>query len=399
MARKKSPKKSVQRFDALIAGGGLAGLTLAARLGSAGLHIAVIERENKERLASPAYDGRTTALAYGSTLTLGACGVWEKIKTDCCPIDDIRVADQHAFSTLDFDSRSAGDNPFGYIVENTKLREALFARVMELKNVQLFCPARIEEISEDETAAQVRLDDGKKLRAPLLIGADGRRSICRAHTGIAVRDWSYNETALICTIGHENPHGNRALEHFYPGGPFAVLPMTDNRSAIVWTEKPDSAAALRNLAEDEFCTLLKERGGEGLGELKLLSERQLYPLRFMLADELYAGRIVLVGEAAHAMHPIAGQGFNLTMRDIATLGKLLEAAKGGDPGSEALLEEYAGARHFDHFTFMAATDLLVKLFSNNFAPLKAARRFGLALVEKLPPAKEFFSRMAMGLLT
>jgi 2-octaprenyl-6-methoxyphenol hydroxylase len=392
-------KKSVHTFDAMIAGGGLAGLTLAARLGGGGFSVAVIERESRERLASPAYDGRTTALAYGSTLTLRACGVWEKIKKDCCPIDDIRVADQHAFSTLDFDSRDASDNPFGYIIENTKLREALFARVIELKNVTLFCPAKIEAISENEHAAAVRLDDGKKLQAPLLIGADGRRSTVREHTGIAVRDWSYDETALICTISHANPHHNLALEHFYPGGPFAVLPMAGNRSAIVWTEKPGTAAALRTMPEDEFRALLKERGCEQLGELKLLSERQLYPLRFMLADELHAGRIVLIGEAAHAMHPIAGQGFNLTMRDIATLGAKLEAAKGSDLGSAALLEAYASARHFDHFTFMAATDMLVKLFSNNFGPLKAARRFGLALVGKLPPAKEFFSRMAMGLLT
>ncbi len=387
-------------YDAIIAGGGLAGLTMAARLGSAGLRVLVVEREAKARMVSVAFDGRTTALAYGSTRILDACGVWDTIKDSTCPIDDIRVADGRSAITLDFESAKVSDNAFGYIVENTVFRRALFERIAELKNVTLACPATIHEISYRDDAVTLTLDDGSTPQGKLLIAADGKASFCRNEAGIKARHWSYNETALVVSIAHTKPHHNLALEYFYPGGPFAVLPMTDNRSSIVWTEHPEPAAALHSMKETEFIKLLKERGCDELGEISLVSPRQQYPLKFMLAEKLHAPRLALIGEAAHGMHPVAGQGFNLSVRDIGGLGDLIEQRfkADGDVGAMDVLERYEAGRHIDHFTFMTATDVLVKLFSNNVLPLRLARRFGLGLVQKIPLAKNFFSKMAMGLL-
>ncbi len=392
---------SPQAFDAVIAGGGMAGLTLATRLGTSGFKVAVIERATPERLASPENDGRTTALAYGSKLILEECSVWEKIAGDASPIKDIRVADQQSSAMLDFESAALGDNPFGYVIENTLFRKALFARVEELKNVTLFCPAEIRDVMRDEEEVRVTLDNGTRITSQVLAAADGRRSSMREGAGIKLHEWSYNETALIATIQHSEPHENLAIENFYPGGPFAVLPLTHQRSAIVWTEKPDTANTLFHMEEEAFTALLTERGCAHLGEISLASPRQLYPLHFMLAENLHDTRMVLIGEAAHAMHPIAGQGFNLSMRDIAALGDVLDEARdqGGDLGSDTVLEKYESKRHLDHFTFLTATDMLVKLFSNNFPPMRLLRQLGLGLVQKLQPAKNFFGRMAMGLLT
>ncbi|MBI3420355.1 MAG: UbiH/UbiF/VisC/COQ6 family ubiquinone biosynthesis hydroxylase [Proteobacteria bacterium] len=399
MARRK--KSITSSFDALIAGGGMAGLCMAAHLGSRGLRVAVIEREDSARMASPQFDGRSTAIAHGSTFILQECGVWETLRAKACAIDDIRVADQCSLAALDFATRAAGNQPFGYIVENAFFRYTLFERVRELPSVTLKCPEAIAAIETGDEGVTVSLQNGERLDAPLLIAADGRHSFCRTQAGMRTRSWSYNQSALVATLGHSKPHHHLALENFHPGGPFALLPMTENRTSLVWTERPDVAETLKNLPEEEFCQLLRDRGGDYLGDIHLLSPRMLYPLSFMLADRLQSERLVLIGEAAHAMHPIAGQGFNLSLRDIGALGKLMAEAKerGEDVGAALLLGAYARKRHLDHFTFLAATDLLEKLFSNNIFPLRLARRFGLELVEKIPPAKQFFSRMAMGLLT
>jgi 2-octaprenyl-6-methoxyphenol hydroxylase len=398
--RKSTSLREENLFDAVIAGGGMAGLCMAAHLGSQNMRVCVIEREDAAKLASPAFDGRSTAIAHGSTFILEDAGVWQTLREQACPIEDIRVADQGSLATLDFESRATGQNAFGYIVENSFFRVTLFERVKELPSVTLKCPASIAEIERGDRLAHITLDNGEKISASLLIAADGRRSLCREQAGIRTRNWSYNQSALVATIGHSKPHDHLALENFHPGGPFALLPMTDNRSSLVWTERPDAAEALKNLPEDEFCRLLAERGGDYLGDIRLLSPRMLYPLHFMLADKLQENRLALIGEAAHAMHPIAGQGFNLSLRDIAALGSLMGEARlaGDDVGGESLLKNFERKRHLDHFTFLAATDILEKLFSNNIVPLRWARRFGLGLVERIPPAKNFFSRMAMGML-
>ncbi len=377
-------------YDALIAGAGLAGLAMAARLGHAGLNVAIIERQPREVFAKPTHDGRTTAIAYGCRGILEECGVWPKLEPHTSPISDIVVADQHARPKIDFEAPEGA--PFGFIIDNLYFRQGLFERIAELPNITLIDGRAITALNNGPDEIAVMLDNGEELSAPLLIAADGRNSTCRQLAGIKTHGWSYNQSALVCTIRHAKPHNGLAIENFYPAGPFAMLPMSENRSSIVWTESPETAEALLNMPEDEFLQRLIERGGAHVGKIELASKRMLYPLTFMLADELYKGRLVLIGEAAHAMHPIAGQGLNLSLRDVATLANLIVA------GGRVDFANYSAARHLDHFTFMMATDVLEKMFSNNIAPLKWARQFGLGVVNRLPFAKRFFSRMAMGLL-
>jgi 2-octaprenyl-6-methoxyphenol hydroxylase len=331
---------------------------------------------------------------------LEQCGVWDDLAKVACPIDDIKVADQHSPRILDFHSAALGHDPFGYIVDNVDFKNALFKRVHTLKNITLKCGVSVTQIAQERDAVSLVLDDGSQAEASLLIAADGRQSVCRKAAGIKTRNWDYNETALVVTIKHQHPHHNLAIENFYPGGPFAVLPMTDNRSGIVWTERPAAAKNLLEMPEDQFIALLKERGCDHLGKITLQSQRMLYPLKFMMADALHKDRTAIIGEAAHGMHPIAGQGFNLSVRDIAVLGDVIEEAYRTqvDIGSRILLQRYANGRHLDHLTFMMATDVLVKLFSNNIPPIRWARQFGLGLVQKAPFAKNFFGRVAMGLL-
>lgn len=399
--RQKRQSSKAMAFDVIVAGGGLAGQAMAARLGQIGMKVLVVEREPREKLTSPRHDGRTTAIAYGSKLILDACGVWETIEPHGCPILDIRVADQQCPATVDFASKTLGHDPFGYIVENVYLRRILFEQLQKLPNVQLECPSGIVTLQQDHDAIEVALDNGVHYQAPLLIAADGRHSVCREWAGIKTREWSYHQTALVVTVAHERPHHNLAIENFYPGGPFAVLPMTENRSSIVWSAPPETAEALTAMPEKEFATLLQERGCAHLGKLHLTNERMLYPLRFMLADKLQAPRMALIGETAHGMHPIAGQGYNLSLRDIEVLAELVETAYAAkaDWGGSDLLKSFENKRHQDHFTFMIATDVLEKLFSNNIPPLKWARQMGLGIVQRFPFAKNLFSRMAMGFLS
>lgn len=403
MARKQAAQKDKLKHncDVIVAGGGPTGLLMAARAGTMGLKVVVIERADMDVLATTQHDGRTTALAYGSKLIFDESGVWDSIADACGAIRDIHVADQHAPMTLDFESAALGGEAFGYIVENSTMRHALGKRARELDTIDILSPATIGKVSQDKDSITVTLDDGRTVTGKLLVAADGRQSFCREQAGIKGRQWSYGETALIFNINHSEDHNGLALERFFPGGPFAVLPMKGKKSSIVWTEKPERAEALASMDENDFIPLLKERGCDYVGDITLASPRQLYPLQFMLADKLTDGRMVLIGEAAHAMHPVAGQGYNLSVRDIGVLGDLLESAvhDGRDIGSAALLEKFENTRAFDHFAFMTATDILVKLFSNNFPPVRWARQFGLGIVSKLPPAKNFFSRMAMGLLT
>jgi len=393
--------KSATMYDVIIAGGGPVGLTMATVLGSQGLRVAVIEKRTADELSSKSYDGRTTAIAFSSVQILESAGIWHNISDLTAPILDIKVADQHSALTLDFASDRRANTPFGYIIENTILRGALFNRIAELVHVDLFASWQIIDINYKPDHVAVTCNDGTLLKAHLLIAADGKHSFCRHHADIQTKQWSYHETALVTVIGHSNPHHNKALEHFFPGGPFAVLPMTDNRSSIVWTEKPETAQTLAVMDDENFIELLKDRGCKDLGDIQLLSTRQLWPLEFMLCEKLYAPRLAIVGEAAHAMHPIAGQGLNLSLRDVDVLAKKIIHAHHSheDIGQTHLLKEYADERAMDHFTFMTATDILAKLFSNNRPMMRRLRRLGLALIQHTSPAKRFFTKMAMGLLT
>ncbi|GIL41022.1 UbiH/UbiF/VisC/COQ6 family ubiquinone biosynthesis hydroxylase [Roseiterribacter gracilis] len=394
--------------DVLIVGGGLAGLSLAASLGHAGLRVAVADRDAPATQLDEAFDGRTTAIAFGSQRLLTEIGVWSRLEADAEPIREIRVADGGSSLFLHFDHREVAPitgnaAPFGWIVENRRLRRALFERCAELPKVTHLAPMAVEDHAVEGETVTARLADGSTRRARLLVGADGRTSPTRERAGIATIGWPYRQTAIVCVAGHEKPHNGIAVEHFLAPGPFAILPMTDapdgtHRSSIVWTERPETVEPLLAADQATFDAELQRRFGPHLGAVRTLGRRFSYPLSLLQARRFTAPRLALVGEAAHAIHPIAGQGLNLGMRDIAALAELIvdHARLGLDIGSPALLQDYARRRRVDALALSAATDVLDRLFSNDIPPIAAARRIGLAAVGQVPSLKRFFMRYAMG---
>lgn len=394
------------RSSVVIVGGGPAGLTLACVLASAGVDVVCIDRDAPTHQAAQKFDGRTTAISYASHRVMQAAGVWDAMLPHCAPILDIRVADGASPLYLHFDSTDDGaDKPFGWIIENTLMRQALFARAKNLKkHLHHLAPVEIASFSNDANNAGVTLKDGRKVTAPLMIGADGRNSATRCWLGIEARTHDYGQTAIVCNVAHELDHENVALEHFLPAGPFAVLPMTDDRqgahrSSIVWTEHGNDAASILKLSSADFDRRLQSMFGTQLGKARHVSAPMAYPLSLLHADTYIASRVALIAEAAHAIHPIAGQGLNLSMRDIAVLAELIvdRLRLGLDPGATALLSEYESLRRFDVMLMTSMTDLLNRLFSNDSPAIAAIRDLGLAAVEKTAPLKRYFASHAMGL--
>lgn len=389
--------------DVIVVGGGPSGLTLTALLAARGVQTICIDRDNPKTQAAETFDGRTIAISFGSHTVLDAAGVWASLEEHACPIKTIDILDGDSPSLLKFDSSEADGKIFGWIGEMHNIRRALFTRVAELKNATHLAPASVADFERDDDGVSVHLADGRILRAPLVVGADGRQSFTREWMGIGTRGWSYRQTALVCTVEHEHPHHFVAIEHFLPEGPFAILPVTDapngtHRSAIVWTEhgKPRNSAI--HLDETAFNAALAERFPESYGWVRLVGKRFSYPLGLIHAYRYIAPRMALVADAAHGIHPVAGQGLNLGFRDVSELADLVTTAKqsGKDIGSEELLETYQRARRFDNMAMAGTCDKLVRLFSNDLLPLRLVRRAGLKMVATLPPAKRFFMKQAMG---
>lgn len=390
--------------EVVVLGGGLAGLTMAAALATAKVPVVCIDQDSPENHGRADFDIRTTAIAYASMKVLEGAGVWKHMAEQAGPILDIRVADQFSPLFVHYDHRELtldGQNrPFGWILDNKDIRRALFARVKELPELLHLAPARAVAVERDRAGARVRLADGRVVKARLVIGADGRKSLARESAGIKVRRWAYDQSAIICTIRHSEPHGGVAVEHFLPNGPFAVLPMTDDRSSIVWSEKTELVPMYLGLPDAEFVEELRRRSGDYLGEIELLTRREAWPLSVLLADAFVAQRLALVGESAHAIHPIAGQGLNLGLRDVAALAEVIVDAHrlGLDVGGDNVLARYQRWRRFDTVLLAAVCDGLVHLFSNNIGPVKLARDVGMAVVNRLPPVKRFLMRHAMGIV-
>ena len=391
------------RTQVLVVGGGLAGLTLSAALGRVGIETVVVDRESREVRTDPRFDGRTTAISLGSRRVLEMAGVWDHVADEAEPILDIRIADDNAPLFLHFDHQEVGDEPFGHIVDNRVLRERQQALLDRLDSVTHLAPAQVEGLDRQAGGIVAALADGRTVRADLVVGADGRTSFVRQSAGIEVVRWSYRQTALVFCMAHALPHNGLAVEHFMPSGPFAVLPMRDgadgaHRSSVVWSERTAAAPGFLALPEAAFNAELQTRVGEYLGDVRLLGERFAYPLGVQHANAYVSARLALVGEAAHAIHPIAGQGLNLGLRDIAALVEiLLERARLGlDLGDGAALVLYERRRRLDNLLMLAVTDGLNRLFSNAVPPVRLARDVGLGLVGRLPPVKRFFMRQAMG---
>lgn len=404
-----------RHFDLAVVGAGLNGSLLALASGEAGLATALIDRVSLKSLTEAGFDGRTTAIAYTSQRLFAALGVWDDLADQAEPIRDIRISDAgHDGRTsplhLHFDHREATPGsrdpaPMGWIVENRFLRRALLRRLADCPQVELVAPDEVIETDRDADRAELTLKSGRRLQARLVASAEGRFGSMREEAGIGARAWSYDQIAIVLVARHERPHRGVAQERFLPGGPFAILPMRDgpegeHRSSIVWTERADLARRLLELDPPRFQAEFARRFGDHLGRVEPAGPRWWYPLGLVHADRYTDTRLVLVGDAAHGIHPIAGQGYNLGVRDIAALVEVLVDTKrlGLDIGAADTLERYAQWRRADNFAMVAATDLLNRLFSNDIKPLRLVRDAGLAAVNRVPALRRFFVRHAMGMV-
>ena len=386
-----------EQAEVLIVGGGLVGLGLAAALGSAGLACAVIDTEDPASAVDAAFDGRVSAIALATWRMLEATGVRRHL-AEAQPILDIRVSDGDSLLFMHYDHDEIGADALGYMVENRVTRTALYARLAELETVRLIAPARVARVRREGAFAQAELDDGRTIGARLCVAADGRASPLGKAAGIRRVGWRYPQVGIVCTVHHERPHHGIAQEHFLPAGPFAILPMTGNRSSLVWTEREALASAIVSLGEADFTAEMTRRFGDYLGNLEVVGPRWSYPLALHLAERYVDHRLALVGDAAHGIHPISGQGLNLGLRDVAALAEVVvDAARLGlDVGDAPALARYQRWRRFDALVLAAVTDSLNRLFSNDIAPVRLARDLGLAALNRVGPLKRFFIRHAAG---
>ncbi|HEY3637797.1 MAG TPA: FAD-dependent monooxygenase [Rhizomicrobium sp.] len=388
--------------DAVIGGGGMVGLTLALALARGGLKVVVADPVPPAKTIDAAFDGRVSAVSYSSVRMLETLGVWPEIAAHAQPIHDILVTDAKLDQvpspfSLHFDHREIGV-PMGFIAENRDIRAALIRATEQTDSITLVSPASVSDLKPGTTTIEAGFDTGETYRTPLFLSAEGRESPSRERMDIGLITWSYPQVGIVATVAHERPHEGVAYEHFLPSGPFAILPMMGNHSSLVWTERDDLADALLQLPPVKFEAEVARRFGAHLGAVNADGPRWSYPLRFHLARSYVRPRFALVGDAAHGIHPIAGQGLNLGFKDVAALAEVvLDAARLGlDYGMIDVLRRYERWRRFDSFALAAATDALNRLFSNDIAPLRFARDMGLGIVDSIGPLRRFFMRHAGG---
>lgn len=390
----------MERADVIILGGGLVGLGLAAALDSSGLTAIVIDPADPAGRATTAFDGRTSAVSSSSMRMLETIGVAAHLAEPGCPIRRIAVADGLDPGGLHFDADD--DEALGWMHENRHLRAALQARAEAGDRIDLRWKSRAETVVRGDHGVTATLADGKIIRAPLLVSAEGRNSTTRDEAGIKLARWKYDHRAIVSVLRHERPHDHVAYEIFYPQGPFALLPMTDDegghRSAIVWSVPEADAEGWLALSEAEFAAEARAAMGGFLGDIALLVPRSSYPLGFHHAARITAQRLALVGDSAHAIHPIAGQGLNLGFRDAAALAQVLvEGARLGlDLGDRQLLDRYERWRALDSLSVAVATDSLTRIYGIPGKAASAVRRFGMGLVGRIAPLRDRFKAEARG---
>ncbi len=389
-------------YDVLIIGGGMTGASLACALGGAKLRVGVIEAVPIKNGAQPSFDTRTTALTWGTRRILEAIGVWPNIAAYAVPIKKTHVSERGRFGFMRMDCADYGLEALGYVVENRALGRALLDTLQRHGNIEFICPACVRDVetSADAAGVTIQTEQGaRRLSACLLVIADGRHSMARERLKIKTRGHAYGQSAIITSVTPQNPHQYTAYERFTPDGPLAVLPMSATRCAVVWVVRTGQAAALLALDEGDFLARLQQQFGARLGRFSELGARRDYPLELMRAEELTRARAVLIGNAAHTLHPVAAQGLNLGLRDVAVLARLLceGAQQHGDPGDSKLLEEYTRLRRCDHAAVTAFTGGLVRVFSGDFTPLAWARNIGLLAADLLPPVKSYLARRSTGL--
>lgn len=398
---------NADNFDIAIIGGGPAGGLAALALAARGFSIALVDSADPAAMRGEAFDGRTSAISFASARVFRRLGAWDAIAPEAEPIRDILVTDGKARSRfseggvsrlqLHFDSRELGPGqPLGWIVENRVIRNALFDAIARQSLITLIAPSTRTGSTIDASGARVSLADGRALAAKLIVAADGRHSPLRAEAGVKTQQWGYGQTGIVATVAHERPHHGVAQEFFLPSGPFAILPMTQQRSSLVWTERAAAAPAFMALDEDRFRREIENRFGPYLGAVTPAGPRWSYPLAFTLAQSFVAPRLALIGDAAHAIHPIAGQGYNLGIKDIAALADVLAEGRdlGLDIGGLNVLDNYQRWRRFDSTLLALGCDSFVRLFSNDFAPLRIVRDIGMAAAGAIGPLRNFLMREA-----
>jgi 2-octaprenyl-6-methoxyphenol hydroxylase len=390
--------------DIIIVGGGLNGPALALAAAQAGFAVTIIDRLTVDRRKAPGFDGRSYAIALGSQRLLSAIGVWDAVAAESQPMLEIKVTDGRAGEgpspwMLHFDHAEIEEGPMGHMVEDRHLRRA-FLEAMA-------ADTRITQLTGETVVAQavspghvtVTLASGKTVAGALVVGCDGRDSGTATRAGIRRSGWDYGQTAIVCAVAHEKPHNGVAHQFFMPGGPLAILPLTKNRVSIVWSEQATRAAAVMALDDEGFLAALRPAFGSFLGQISLVGARYSYPLALSLANSFVADRVALVGDAAHGIHPIAGQGLNAGLRDVAALAEVLSDARsrGQDVGAADVLAQYQRWRRFDTTKLALATDTFNRLFSNDIPFVRAVRDLGMGMVNATPALRRRFIREAAGL--
>jgi 2-octaprenyl-6-methoxyphenol hydroxylase len=406
--------------DVIIAGAGMAGTTLALALASAGLIPILIDPQPFEAQSAPTFDGRASAISFSAFRQWRAVGAAAFLEPHAQRIEQILVTDGRApgaaagglaaaagsaflrFDAAEIAGRTDGD-ALGYMIENRHIRAGL-AQAVGAAGIEVLAPARVTSVeaapSDAPGRARVVLEGGQTLTAPVVVGADGRGSMVRREAGIGTLGWDYGQAGVVATVALERDHHGVAYEHFLPSGPFAILPLTGRRASLVWTEKARRGAALKEARDEVFEAHLRRRFGAFLGQIAVEGPRFCYPLSLLLADRMTAPRVALVGDAGHAIHPIAGQGLNMGLKDAAALAQVLADALrlGEDLGAETTLDRYGRWRSVDNIGVALATDVFTRLFSNDHPVLRAARGAGVAVVNRIGPARRFFMREAGGAL-
>lgn len=402
MRTAQAPQVATHSCDIAIVGGGLAGAMLACALAATRYRVALIEARPFGRADQPSYNQRTVALAYGSRRILSGLGLWSAIAPAATPIRIIHVSERGRFGATRLHHAEEGVEALGYVVPNREIGGALYARLASQRDVQIFAPARVQNLTAEASHVTAALPQGdsdeiSSLRSKLLIAADGADSAVRRCLGIGVTAMDYGQTAIVANVTPSRDHACVAFERFTDTGPLALLPLSEGRCSLIWTQASEAARAAMQWGDTEFLGALQARFGYRLGRFCKVGERQAYPLRLSIARDLTRPRVALIGNAAHTLHPVAGQGFNLALRDVAQLVELLAGSASDDPGSEVMLKRYAGLRRSDLRRTVRFTDTLARVFTNPFGPVAYARAAGLLAMDLIPPLRHALARQAMGL--
>ena len=390
--------------DIAIVGGSLTGAATALAAAQAGFRVVVVDQLAAQKQVEQGFDGRSYAMALTSVRLLKALGLWADLAETTQPILKIKVADGSPSTGpsplfMQFDHAEIEEGPMGHMVEDRFLRPLLQRAMARYETIEYIAGTALIEQSISGSEMQLILSDGRQISTSLLIGADGRKSPSAGRAGIKRIGWAYGQTALVCAIEHEIPHDGVACQYFLPAGPLAILPLTENRASIVWSETAQNAKQIMALNEADYLSILQPRIGDYLGKISMVGKRYSYPLDLTLAQSFIAPRLALIGDAAHGVHPIAGQGLNAGLRDIAALVQVLKEAKlrGEDIGASATLMRYQEWRRFDATSLALATDTFNRLFSNDNSLLRLGRDIGMAMINAVPKARRSFIREAAGL--